>query len=188
MVSKIQCQLHRLLSRHFSLLLYWVPGHVGITGNEKADQAAKSAIQKDLDISAVPTSDIRNSLKLSILSAWQTEWQYTNFKLSRIKDCVRPWASSTRASRREEIILTRLRIGHCHFSHKYLLCGEPSPICDICEENLTVEHVLLHCGKYHDSRRRYRLGSSLKEVLGDDESSLSRLFHFLRDTKLYTNI
>ncbi|GBN08140.1 hypothetical protein AVEN_212344-1 [Araneus ventricosus] len=33
--------LNKLASRDFNILLCWVPSHVGIVGNEKADKAAK---------------------------------------------------------------------------------------------------------------------------------------------------
>ncbi len=83
-----------------------------------ADQAAKSATRKTrIDIPSVPLSDVQAFLKRSVLRAWQTEWHNSTFKLSAIKNSVYPWRSSSRSCRREEVILTRLRIGHCHFSH-----------------------------------------------------------------------
>ncbi len=162
---------------------------MGIIGNELADQAAKSATENThVDIPFVPSSDVKASLKRLIFRAWQTEWHNTTFKLSVIKDTVNPWRSSSRPSRREEVILTRLRIGHCHFSHGFILRNETPPICDSCKTVLSVEHVLLHCLRFDGSRRRHALGKSLREVLGDDDSALSKLFLFferMRNIQFY---
>ena len=124
---------------------------MGIVGNELADQAAKSATQKTtVDIHTVPVRDVQNFIKRSLLQARQTEWQGTNFKLTTVKDSVRPWSSSFRSARREEIILTRLRIGHSFFSHSFLLRREDAPTCGmyVCGTNLSVEHVLLECPRF----------------------------------------
>ena len=99
-----------------------------------------------------------------------------------------PWRSSSRSCRREEVILTRLRIGHCHFSHGFILRNETPPICDSCQTVLSVEHVLLYCRKFVGSRRRHDLGNSLQVVLGDDDSALSKLFCFLRESRIYNFI
>ena len=122
LAKEIEQQTHYLLSRHYDVVFCWTPGHVGIVGNELADQAAKSATQKtNVDIQTVPVWHVQSFIKRSILQAWQTEWQGTNFKLTTAKDSVRPWSSSFRSVRREENILTRLWIGHSFFSHSFLL-------------------------------------------------------------------
>ncbi len=150
---------------------------MGITGNELADQAAKLARNTCIDLPAVPLSDVKAYLEQSLFRAWQTEWHNTTFKLSGIKNSVIPWRSSSRSSGREDVILTRLRIGHYHFSHGFLLRGETPPICGTI---LSVEHGLLNCRTFFGNRRRHGLGNSLREVLGDDDYALSKLFCFLR--------
>ena len=43
----------------YNVVFSWTPGHVGIVGNELADQAAKSATQKTtVDILTVPVRDV----------------------------------------------------------------------------------------------------------------------------------
>ncbi len=131
LTNSVKNLIHRLLSRQHDLTLSWVPGHVGIIGKELADQAAKSATRKTrIDIPFVPLSDMKAFLKRSVFRAWQTEWHNSTFKLKAIKNFINPWRSSSRSSRHEEVILMRLRIGNCHFSHGFLLRGETSPIGD----------------------------------------------------------
>ena len=33
---------------HKTVIFCWLPGHMGISGNERADSAAKAALQKDV--------------------------------------------------------------------------------------------------------------------------------------------
>ena len=49
------------------------------------------------------------------------------------------------ASRREAVIINRLKIGHSRLTHSYLLSGEDQPICTSCDALLTVKHILTFC-------------------------------------------
>ena len=42
-VIEIQEMIHRIRTGNISVELCWVPGHVNISGNEKADSVAKNA-------------------------------------------------------------------------------------------------------------------------------------------------
>ena len=60
LTKEIQQQTHYLLSRHYDVVFCWTLGHVGIVGNELADQAAKSATQKTtVDIHTVLVRDVQ---------------------------------------------------------------------------------------------------------------------------------
>ena len=48
----------------------------------------------------------------------------------------------TYTNRRIEIVLTRLRIGHCRLTHGFILDGGSAPVCAHCDSFLTVEHIL----------------------------------------------
>ena len=50
-----------------------------------------------------------------------------------------------RSLRREEVILTRLRIGHTRLTHSYLLKREDQPLYLICNEPFTVKHFMIDC-------------------------------------------
>ena len=48
-------------------------------------------------------------------------------------------------SRREDVMMTRLRLGHTHLTHTHILSNSPSPVCSACGTDLTVNHILLTC-------------------------------------------
>ena len=51
------------------------------------------------------------------------------------------WPAGYRRNRKEEVIISRLRIGHTHITHSQLLKGEDSPVCLTCKVPLTVKHI-----------------------------------------------
>ncbi|GFT11943.1 RNase H domain-containing protein [Trichonephila clavipes] len=59
----------RLYSKGFDIVFCWLPSHVGIIGNEQADNAAKSATTH-LPL-AVPLSDMKRVIMHHIFKIWQ---------------------------------------------------------------------------------------------------------------------
>ena len=52
----------------------WVPSHTGIKGNEKADSAAKSALDLPRAKVGVPYNDFKHYIDQYIFSTWQDDW------------------------------------------------------------------------------------------------------------------
>ena len=59
-----------------------------------------------------------------------------------------------RSLRREEVVLTRLRIGHTRLTNSYLLKREDQPFCISCNEPFTVKHFLIDCIEFSHVRPR----------------------------------
>ena len=56
--------------------------------------------------------------------------------------------SAYRSVRSDEVVLSRLRLGHSYLTHSYLLKGEPPPECVACNCRLTISHILVDCFEY----------------------------------------
>ena len=72
---------------------------------------------------------------------------------------------SNRDRRREQLVLWRLRLGHTYITHRYLLAGDDPPVCISCQENLTVEHTLIHCAEYFHVRIQCFDVDNLRDLL-----------------------
>ena len=189
LVQRIHDQLYLLNVSGSRMLFAWIPGHCSIPGNESADQATKKAVHNaPTQIPFVPASDLKIFLRKEILTQWNDDWFTSTTKLRLIKSTVRAWPSSSRLSRREEVIIARLRIVHCLFSHVQLLRGSSAPICDTCGEPLSVQHLILQCRRFDCFRRTLALPGTIQEALDDDINTLNYVLCFLKQTGYYFKI
>ena len=119
-------------------------------------------------------------LKISLSKFLFPDGQITGItNLGKLRTVMK-WNSSEQKSRRNEVVLWRLRLGHTKLTHGYLMEGKDPPKCDTCGVTITVHHSLTECRKFLHQRRLH-LGSSpkLEVVLGDDEGWVKRLFAIL---------
>ena len=134
----------------------WIPSHIGIKGNEKADNIAKRVIDHELYEIKLPFSDFKTRIFNYVNSLFQAKWNdCCRNKLHEINDTFRPSLKMYSENRKEDIILTRLRIGHSRLTHKHFLLNEEFPECIPCDCPLTIKHVLIECVDTADIRRQY---------------------------------
>ena len=88
------------------------------------------------------------------------------------------WKHSCRADRREKVVLARLRIGHTHITHSFILKGEEPPEC-VSNEPFTVKHVLIDCIDFQLTRDRYYRVQDMKELF--DTINVSSILDFLKE-------
>ncbi|XP_076346441.1 uncharacterized protein LOC143244878 [Tachypleus tridentatus] len=196
-LADIQNRLAHFSLTATSIQFFWIPGHVGIRGNELANNAAKSICSGT--ITPVPIPYMVNGLvfKAWLRASWQSTWsEQRDNKLFQIKPYIGLWSSSFCKVRKEEIVLSRLRIGHSFLTHCFLLSGTDAPMCSLCDTQITISHVLLSCHRYNSQRRQYfkhifsqGLSVTLDSVIGDSDTVyLDNVFNFLMAINLFNLI
>jgi RNase H len=172
-VLDIHFYLNQIVCKGFNVVFCWVPGHVGIVGNELADQEAKSASHyATLDFDSVPSTDIKKEYKKHLVGMRQAAWTaLQGNKLRRIMSTL-PLSQNLltpRLTRRKEVMLSRLHIGHTHMTHSFLLTPDKEPpICDRCNTQITVEHILSVCSKYDNERLQVHFPPLYEDIFANN--------------------
>jgi len=89
-------------------------------------------------------------------------------------------------SRYDSLLINRLRVGHCHLTHSYLLSGDNLPTCEFCGLSLMVEPVLLDCTNFPETREKYYAVSSFRELfeIVDNDTVID----FIKETHFYRKL
>lgn len=185
------------IDQNQSIRFCWVPSHTGILGNEKADQCAANARHQTTSKIKVPLRDGLQAIHKTLRHNWQCQWNtHENNKLHLIKPVLGEWKSCYHQERFIEVVLARLRIGHTHLTHNYLLKNEPQPKCNECQEPLTVLHFLITCPHVERARQKhfkdaYALYLPLHPtlILGDNPLvSITDVVNFLHELGILNKI
>ncbi|GBL80547.1 hypothetical protein AVEN_225242-1 [Araneus ventricosus] len=174
-------ELHHAL-KNIKVKYCWIPGQVGIPGNERADKAAKSTNASQEAF--VPLADALQAVKLSQHRVWQCIRDgQSNNKLYKIQPSIKGFGNLT--IRKHDAILTRLRVGHKFLTHRHLLHSDPAPICNGCNCILNVEHILCQCKDFY-SQRQAHFGAhiiDLIDILGTNPCI--NVFTFLKEVQFF---
>jgi len=73
--------LNRLdsMSNSKEIIICWIPSHIGVRGNERADSAAKSALDLIPDKFQIPYTDLKPKINRFLHTKWQQHWNNTHF-------------------------------------------------------------------------------------------------------------
>jgi len=170
-----------------NIILCWIPSHVGILGNEKADAAAKSALSLPVTRMKLSATGMYPRITKLIFDDRQEVWMcYAGNKLHAIRPNVGDYKQKTCLSRRDSVLLNRLRIGHTRLTHSYLLSGDDLPECDTCQCPLTVKHILIECVDLNDVRNEQFVASSIEDVFNNVEAQ--KIVDFIKETGFYKQL
>ena len=177
---------HHELSKSKDILFCWLPSHVGIKGNEAADVKAKASLDLEISNFKLPCTDFKPFINRYILSKWQLSWDRATFnKLHEIKPVLGK-NNIYRSLRREEVVLTRLRIGHTRLTHSYLLKREDQPFCISCNEPFTVKHFLIDCIEFFHVRRQFFQTNDLRYLFENVPND--SILMFLKHINLFNKV
>ena len=114
----------------YQISFCWVPAHIGISGNKRADKLAKEAANRASFTSAVYFKDHFSSIRVAVLDSWQRRWEadLAIIKMGEIiETTICPSTYINFVGRRSETALARLRVGHTRLTHSFLMSGDAQP-------------------------------------------------------------
>ena len=131
--------------------------------------------------------EIGTNILQAIIDKWNNHWQESRQKMCEVKKKMEEW-KKIKVSRREEIVLNRLRSGHTYLTQGYLMEREvvqERPIWYYCNNALmTVKHLLQVCPALDGDRRRYRVyresGDVTMKTLLNESGNIREVLHMLK--------
>lgn len=185
--------LLRLHNTSKIIVLQWIPSHIGLDGNELADNLAKQAITDGIPMDITPSfPNYIPTMKKECFNIWKEYFDERSrekgiwYRTIQPHPMSSPWIDNSILSRKEVIIGLRLRSGHipCN-KFSYLMRKNISPNCLTCNVIDDVYHILMECVRNSNSRNNcgVDLGDMsscnriLTDPLSDDARTLYRLTH-----------
>uniref|UniRef100_A0A8D8UMM8 RNase H type-1 domain-containing protein n=1 Tax=Cacopsylla melanoneura TaxID=428564 RepID=A0A8D8UMM8_9HEMI len=181
LVSKVYTTWEDTKGLGKNVTFMWCPSHCGIRGNETVDNAARYHNPQLNQIMLCTPEDFKPYIKSLTLKSWQQDWNNvsnTN-KLKTIKPMIQTWQTSNQEKRYQEIVLTRMRIGHTRATHSYLFTRTDPPLCQ-CGEPVTVRHIM-SCLRHTNTRNSLPTPPTLE----DNTEGVKSLFKYLKLLNMY---
>jgi hypothetical protein len=128
-----------------------------------------------------PYTDFKPFIMKYIIKRWHDSWdQQIHNKLHEIHSIV---ARLLVYNRKEQVVLSRCRIGHGRLTHSYLLNNEERPECI---SNFSLKHVLIDCVDIADVRKTFYDVNNLYDLFTNFAGDTN--LKFLKEINVYTKI
>lgn len=173
----------------------WVPSHIGIQGNERADALAKRGMEQVNEAEWNRSlANVRQMSRVWAEREWKKTWEtrpvHGWFAIAnQIPPSLKPTQRLKDTPRELFGRLVQCRTGHAYTGEYYSQFAPNENInCPCGEELQTREHILRICHRYEDSRHILRKASQdicLKDILGTKEG-IEALTEFLDESGTFT--
>lgn len=146
------------------VFIQWIPGHINLLGNDRADRAAKlGTTRTTIEQINFTLQDLINILKMETVTIWQD--QYTQISSDKGKFhfeyakniTLKPWFKHFNFETLDTIMLSRIRSGHMATKDRLAKWNLiPNDRCDDCSITEDLEHLLYDCPNYLSIRTQYQ--------------------------------
>ena len=137
-----------------NIVIEWVPSHMYISGNERADELARRALDLDC-INNIPPSkqEMYSLVHDHYMKSWQTEWSRLDSKLIEFKPMLSP-VKYVDLPRSSQVALSRLRLLKTRLCIRRYIRNVDEDLlsCPTCNVPLSLSHVIVECPTNADHR------------------------------------
>ena len=145
----------------------WIPSHCGMEGNDRVDQLAKETLDHNID----PLANVHHVYLNPLVNSYiqqlgQSKWDVAvhGRDIYLLKPTLGLPKKFQHLTRAEEVVITRLRIGHTKATKAHILSRGHPTTCHHYDQTLTIDHMLLECAVLRESRDEYYTADSLNTV------------------------
>lgn len=151
LLNDLLYQINKLSSDQIKFI--WIPSHVDLKGNDRADSLAKEALNLEHINSTnyLEFEEMFSLVKLYIVNNWQREYNADNkgHFYKSICPIVNTYIKYLEPHRHKEVQITRLRLGVANTNQRlFTIKRHSTGLCDACQVKDTIYHLLLGCKKH----------------------------------------
>ena len=159
-IASLANDIDRLLMQfNIHLTLQWIPGHIGIYGNEKADVLAKQGTAKEQPEIPVNLQTTRQILKTNTKEEWLNRWATGSTGRAMYREMSKPKPNDSINSlcRKDQCTIFQWRTNHTKVNfHLNRINPLHPPLCRHCSAPYeTTHHILLECPHLITLREEY---------------------------------